>query len=418
MSLKTYKINLKPLEPYFFGSEVMSLLGIKKDYYQESGFWPQQSAFLGFMRHQLLIQNNVFPINASNVANADALIGEKSFRTSVDSLSFGAIKQLYPLLLERKKSGNKKAFYLSSKRKAKEDNVIYDVEPMPSDACPKVAHSMLNTTNLAEFRLLQKSAATKGNSVYTAKAYFEDYLFPLDGQGEAIALKDVQFELEKPGVQKNHSGKKNFWDYNDQEEGYYKFVYKNIAGKYPEQAGSPLAGLKHPDEQWSFVTWIELDSTKGNLTEGNHLVQFGAERSMFSMEIKLLNGTDTLLDTTKAMTKYLPYNTPQKDLCRVTLLSDTFLPSEDYAALCSIVLTDQTMFRAMKTENQNFVDNRDRYNCKPNATSINWLLKRGSVLYCSPEKLDQLKHMLMDAGSPQVQNFRKIGYNHFIIEKP
>ena len=52
---KTYFVTLTPRQLFFFGGEQ----GETADYYLKGSFIPQQTALLGLVRHQVLLQNRL-----------------------------------------------------------------------------------------------------------------------------------------------------------------------------------------------------------------------------------------------------------------------------------------------------------------------------------------------------------------------
>ena len=95
MKNKTYFITLTPQQLFFFGGEQ----GDKADYYLKGSFIPQQTALLGLVRHQVLIQNNLLQENKIvNDADAVSWIGAKSFEYNKDN-DFVKIRSISPCYL-------------------------------------------------------------------------------------------------------------------------------------------------------------------------------------------------------------------------------------------------------------------------------------------------------------------------------
>jgi CRISPR-associated protein Cmr3 len=94
--IKTFLVRLTPLERFFFGTEQ----GETADYYLKGNNFPQQTALLGLIRHQLLIQNNLLDERQAirDKQKAVLLIGSQSFQ--FDSANdFGAIIALTPCFI-------------------------------------------------------------------------------------------------------------------------------------------------------------------------------------------------------------------------------------------------------------------------------------------------------------------------------
>lgn len=99
--LITYKIDLKPMDVFFFGGEQHFGEGDDANYFVRSNYFPQQSGVLGMLRHQLLIQNDCIPITKENRETATSLIGKESYNIEGNELLFGAIQNISPLFLSK-----------------------------------------------------------------------------------------------------------------------------------------------------------------------------------------------------------------------------------------------------------------------------------------------------------------------------
>lgn len=98
MSSKTLFITLTPFQLFFFGGEQ----GEKADYYLRGSFMPQQTALLGLIRHQVLLQNNLMLENKIvDDTEAEKWIGTKSFEYDKEN-DFSKILQISPCYLVNK----------------------------------------------------------------------------------------------------------------------------------------------------------------------------------------------------------------------------------------------------------------------------------------------------------------------------
>lgn len=96
MSNKTVFIKLTPESLFFFGGEQ----GITANYYLKGNFIPQQTALLGLLRHQILIQNNLLEDNLiKNDSESIKWIGVASFDYKITSQQFGKIDNISPCYL-------------------------------------------------------------------------------------------------------------------------------------------------------------------------------------------------------------------------------------------------------------------------------------------------------------------------------
>ncbi len=96
---KTYFVKLTPMQLFFFGGEQ----GITADYYLKGSFFPQQTALLGLVRHQVLVQNHLL---RNNIIRDDAVaadwIGKKSFEFDKENC-FEKVVNLSPCYLVKTK---------------------------------------------------------------------------------------------------------------------------------------------------------------------------------------------------------------------------------------------------------------------------------------------------------------------------
>lgn len=92
MKNKTIFITLTPQQLFFFGGEQ----GEKADYFVKGSFIPQQTALLGLIRHQVLLQNNLMQGNKIiDDTEAAKWIGPKSFEYDKEN-KFGEISSISP----------------------------------------------------------------------------------------------------------------------------------------------------------------------------------------------------------------------------------------------------------------------------------------------------------------------------------
>jgi len=120
MSNKTVFIKLHPESMFFFGGEQ----GITADYFLKGSFIPQQTALLGLLRHQILLQNNLMKGNKIiNDVVASEWIGDKSFDFSVLKQVFGKISGISQCFIVNSENKYLPYFheYISDIKKAEEN---------------------------------------------------------------------------------------------------------------------------------------------------------------------------------------------------------------------------------------------------------------------------------------------------------
>ena len=105
-----YQINLTPLEPYLFGGD--TTFGIKGDeknssYLVYSRKFPQQSAILGMLKKEIMIQSGVLTkkvkgewVDNKYKQQAATLVGSQKFDIFLNKpQDFGTIKNISPIFL-------------------------------------------------------------------------------------------------------------------------------------------------------------------------------------------------------------------------------------------------------------------------------------------------------------------------------
>jgi CRISPR-associated protein Cmr3 len=108
-----YKITLTPLEPFLFGGDnTFGKIGDKENstYLVKGRQFPQQSAILGMLKKQIMIQSGVLTRKVrgewvdKNIKNkAIKLVGNEKFSMTLKELqNFGLIKKISPIYLQRK----------------------------------------------------------------------------------------------------------------------------------------------------------------------------------------------------------------------------------------------------------------------------------------------------------------------------
>ncbi|MBK8110492.1 MAG: hypothetical protein IPK46_09265 [Saprospiraceae bacterium] len=151
---------------------------------------PQQTALLGFVRHQILIQNKILKDNKiENVDKAVEYIGESSFKWNQNEQKFGKILSLSPCYLAYNDNGVLKK-YLPYHQKfvdsiQKVDNHFILPEHDPKIDYPDVWKCITDGTTICNHN----------NYIYK--------------------------EIERTGNEKNYSGKK-------EEKGYFKQIWLSL----------------------------------------------------------------------------------------------------------------------------------------------------------------------------------------------
>lgn len=235
MNNKIYFIKLTPLQLFFFGREQNEMA----DYFIKGNFLPQQTALLGLIRHQVLLQNNLITNNKiNNDIEAVKWIGAKGFEYNDREQKFGKIISLSPLHLVRTENKIEKLFlpyhqpYVNSIKKL--DNNYYLPDYDPKNDYPDIWKSIDKKETLSNCK----------NEIYE--------------------------EIIQPGVDKHYLGLKE-----DNEDGYYKQVWLKMKSRY------------------SFGFYVELSQDVKLETTA---VFFGKESSPFFMQVTAPGAPQTFRD--------------------------------------------------------------------------------------------------------------------------
>ena len=112
--MKTYRVDFKPISPYFFGNEKTfpytgQTIGrhLSNSYYIKSERMPSQTTVLGALRYLFLAhKNSNYTYSQTEFEANAARVGAESFDiTRSDEQDFGIIKKLSPVFLYRKGDG-------------------------------------------------------------------------------------------------------------------------------------------------------------------------------------------------------------------------------------------------------------------------------------------------------------------------
>jgi len=219
---KTYFVKLTPRQLFFFGGEQ----GETADYFLKGNSLPQQTALMGLVRHQILLQNNLMDNNRiKNDVDAADWIGLKSFEWDNKTILFNKIFNISPCYLVSESEGNR---------------------------------TLLLPYCQAYCNYLKKLSDNYYLPSYDPKIQYSDVWMPLD-KSNPIKLDDIITEVIKPGVDKNYTGKTE-----EDDKAYFKQVWLKLKKGY------------------SFGFYITLDPEVNFQTAE---VNFGKENSAFKMEV-------------------------------------------------------------------------------------------------------------------------------------
>lgn len=181
---KTIFVTLTPRQLFFFGGEQ----GQTADYFLRGSFIPQQTALLGLVRHQVLLQNELLEHGTiKDDEEAIKWIGAGSFEYN-KTQSFGKIHSISPCYLVKKCTEGR----------------IFKYLPYHQSYCSNIQH-LGNNYYLPDF---------------DPKGYYPDVWKPLDKSQTICNQDSIYSEVINPGVDKNYEGKTE-----DDDDAYYKQVW-------------------------------------------------------------------------------------------------------------------------------------------------------------------------------------------------
>lgn len=372
--IQTFRIELTPLDTFFFGGEKTFGINRNTDYLIRSERFPQQTSLLGMLRKTLLEQCGLLGPPDWEISDRNAaakLIGEKSFHLndSDHEIDFGAIHALSPLFLMKKDIRWFPA-------PLDHDHTLGSV---PGDAL--IANAGGRTRPIP---ILHGYDSKKG----LQKKWISE-------EGETVAEDTIFTESVRPGVWKNLKRNGQNGESAAEEEGYFKEHFLKFDGR------------------WRFAFYAELDAeilkcdiTGHSISElQSMLVTLGKERSTFRLEA---TPEEQPLDEC-----FFPgqIKVVQKigDLAKIVLLSDHYTDTSVYSP-CFFALTGVKDFRFIhttvsETEEYANLNRNKRPGKQPWKSSKYNLLQAGSALYVPPEKLDEVLKKLHHP------RFRQIGFN-------
>ena len=387
MLTNNYLVTLKPITPYFFGGENTFGEGQEAEFFVRSNYLPQQTTLLGFLRYELLQQNNLLGTDPGEKKWSD-LIGPKSFQSinGTFTSNFGAIKKISPVFIS-----NKTESYIcqsfdwgmceAEDSKDKERSIL---APLEYGFSPLIGNIITNN--------------------------FKNRIPTFTANGKPFKQKN--------GIQtlwvRADGGSMRQWDFEDDETFEKGRGFDNGLFISQEQVGNEKKAKRTPKDtgdfykivsfrlanDFAFSFFAELDLPDDKKIR-DRIVTMGGERSVFQMHVEQTQERFDTLFTANT------FRSKRKDSRKaVVLTSDTFCKAE-VLNYCDFAITDTVPFRNITTaqvHNGNYI--RIKGGALSKTNQLLYLLKRGSIFYA--DDLEKIKQAFTDPA------FQTIGYNHFI----
>ena len=387
--MSKYLIKLKPLGKYFFGGDMTFEVSDKSKEYNskyssyiiESNKFPQQTSLLGMLRYLLLTKSpEVFSLNENRITNKDdaaKIIGQTSFSVisehkldTKEGSRFGKIVSIGPCFLlheYRKEDGLVEEYFLSAPK---------DYQLIISFENSLKAYYNGNALKVPSIYKVKKEQLNGEENIeivkYTSKVEFDSIY--IKGNGSVIKEDDIFLKDTRIGINKNYEGKTSHDD-----KGYYKQISFRLKDGF----------------SFAFVAEVDFDLSKCQ----NEIVSIGADGSEFSLSASLLS------DGFK--TPHYPNGTTLVEgACRVILLSDSLLDTEDIKKAC-FNISGSIPFRFLETdvkcENYNVLGGKVKRSEKKY-----YLYEKGSVFYFKDKESADNFVKLVEGK----EEFHQIGYNY------
>lgn len=260
-----YLVRLTPIDAYFFGGEVTFGDNKNQNYLVKSNYLPQQSALLGLMRYEILCQNDMLFGEGKNVDKnkVEKLIGAKGFDPTQPAASYGIIKKISPVFIEKQE-------------------VFYTRMPLDAD----ITVSLKNELKVYYNGIAKPLPTLEG---YDYKKYNNYCYWCSNNISNKINESDIFIETERIGIQKNKT-----------DDAFFK---------------QTLIRLK---EGFNFAFTIDIE---GVLEAKSAIVPLGGNQSRFKIEITECNKENKLNNF-----DLCEYFKPLANDNRILLLGDAIIP--------------------------------------------------------------------------------------------
>lgn len=353
-----YLVTLKPLEPFMFGGKnTFGSRGDKEDgtYIVESNLFPQQTAILGMLQHEVLKQTGLLTrkrrgewVDHQLVSRVKDAIGNEKFDpTFTHTQKFGAIKSISSVfLMQEEKRYIKKAdtslFAYSTVNK----------KPILDNFSEKKAYALYDN-----YICLDNGASLKEKDIFTKVKQVGN---------QKTAMPSYRFTKEENEAQKSNQTKK------DTDDAYFKKV------SYTFEKGFKFAFYLDYEAPENFNFPKSTPDATFELSESS-IVTLGADRGMFRMQVSKCDDPHERLD----------YDSNKDEL---VLLSDSYitLPIDECAEFS---ITSEVESKYVKREKRGKFGKSEMY----------YLYEKGSVF------VDPNEELIKQLNNKNLQN---IGFNH------
>lgn len=311
-----YKIKLKPLESYFFGTSKKFVRrsgdNDKTNYDIDSNIYPQQTSVLGMLRKEILKIEGLFEEDISKYSDKEKIvskIGSKGFLIDDENgnnNSYGVIKQISEVFIERNVENESiKIFKGPFDFKVSEDDSV--IANKLDDLKTKIFKVSMNGRIKENFRIIEwDMKMSKSPDFIGIKENKEFIKFNFD----ELFITENKLQIKIPN-KRSSSG-------NDDKEMFrkqkYNFNNKNTFGQ------------KNIDTTFVFYADLELSFKENKDIVYKNKVYLGGDKSVFDMSIENVNEKENL-----EYNNLFNNDSNEKDeFEKWYLLSDMYLKESDY----------------------------------------------------------------------------------------
>jgi len=388
--MTVYRIDLVPMERFFFGGENTFGVDNKDNYFIRSVHFPQQTTLLGTLRYLLLKYSNLMNQNGKviNVEDANTLIGDNGFDIANFDKGYGKIKKLSSVFI----AGPDGDYVVQSQE--------FGLDWMEDEISKKRLQGLVPLY----YRPQQGRSflASKKNSIpylegLNSKTLLPDLLLNLftkqiryldfKPEFKLNSMNGIFIEEEQVGINKKNK-----------ENGFYK------------QVGFRM------NEGYGFSFYAEID--QNDISILNLPIKMGADQSWFRISVIDRNNFDATKDfffnTEKRPDVFTYPNSPSG---KIVLLSDTYMEREIFNSDINFAIARTCSFRYMETKNgigtdKSFRNVKADFNLVKNKQNFE-LLKSGSVLFVDHAKKIAVLNKIKGDNDISA-SFHQIGYNYAI----
>ena len=367
---KKYRVELKPLEPYFFAGEKSFGFGKKKkqsynNYFICSELFPTQTTLLGTIRYLILKKYNLLTTkDYSNEKEQEKYVGKSSFQIGQKNQSYGMIERVSPLFILNEK-GERLVRVPFNQQPKSDDNL--KLRSLKEKSYPIFDGSNDENNNNYEMKLLENVNLKKEDDVQ--KLF---YNIDTDGVNKLIKQSDIVNSIEKVGI-----------NLRIEKEAFFKKEYQYLIKGY----------------RFGFYLEINDDEFEKKLDDViEDIVYMGSGKSAFKLVMsKTDENIKEFIDQVKEAFKM------NCDDVVYYAMSDIIVDFNKIKKYCYLVISDVRTFRNLIRNNQhkNYFESykqSDLYN----------IIRAGSVFFVKSEKEDAFKREI------QHINYEKIGFNKLI----